>query len=468
MRSEGKPPEGRGLNPGEPPPLPRGPHSLSREQVASNQRRRLMKGMIETVGEHGYTNTTVADVIAHAGVSRKAFYEHFPNREQCFLEAYDRAIAAGIRQIEAAYRSEQNTLAAAEAALEALFEGAIAEPSSVRLVLVEVGAVGAEGIARREQLLATYEELLRETLKLPRGSGAIPNPVLRAMVGGLNEVLYTRVSRRRQNELRKLAPDLVRWATSYYPAPEAIGSLDGGPPMRPLPGHAGGRAPGTLTPPPAAGRRRGLRGEQKGSHSFVVHNQRERILDAVAHLSATKGYGAFTVRDIAETAAVSLDAFYGHFEGKEDAFLVAYEVGHGKGLTLVEQAYGAAPDWRTGIKAAIAALFDFLASEPAFAHLALVDALIATSRTAEHARKGFSAYAHLLVPGLEHAPERGAPPAVTIEAIAGGVFELCLTYTLQGRADELSELLGHTTYFALAPFIGAEEAGRVAIEAASP
>jgi AcrR family transcriptional regulator len=464
MRSAGKPPERRGPNRRELSPLPRGPHSLSREQVASNQRQRLIRGILDTVGEHGYTNTTVADVIARAGVSRKAFYEHFSNREQCFLEAYDQVVAAGTRRIEKAYRAQESALAAGEAALSALFEDAIAEPSIVRLVLVEVGAVGAEGIARRERLLATYEQLLREMLGLPLGSGAVPNPVLRGMVGGLNEVLYARVNKRCQSELRKLAPDLVRWATSYYPAPDAIVRLDNPSPTRPLPGHAGGRAPGTLTPSPGAGHRRGLRGEQKGSHSFVVHNQRERILDAVAHLSATKGFGAFTVHDIAESAAVSLDAFYEHFEGKEDAFLVAYEVGHGKGLALVEQAYNAAPDWRLGIRAAIGALLDFLASEPTFAHLALVDALTATSRTAEHAREGFSAYAHMLTPGLEHAPERSTPPAVTVEAIAGGIFELCLTYTLRGRASELTDLGRRATYFALAPFIGAVEAGEVAIE----
>ena len=416
--------------------------------------------MIETIGERGYTNATVADVIARAGVSRKAFYEHFPNREQCFLAAYDLVVTVGTKRIETIYRAQSDRSAAARAALEALFEGAIADPALVRLVLVEIGAVGAGGISRRERLLAIYEGLLRDTLALPRERAGDPNPVLRAMAGGLNEILHTRMNGRRQSELRTLVPELVRWVSCYYPAPDAVQGLDGMPPGS-VRGHAGGRAPGTLTPTPGAGRRRGLRGEQKGSHSFVVHNQRERILDAVAQLSATKGYGAFTIRDIAEVAAVSLDAFYSHFEGKEDAFLVAYEVGHGKALALVEQAYQAAPSWALGVKAAIDALFDFLASEPTFAHLALVDALIATPRSAAHARKGFGGYAEMLIPGIKQAPRR-ATPAVIVEAIAGGIFELCLTYTLKGRVAELPALLDRTTYFALAPFIGKQKAMRVA------
>src|ERR1035438_4328088 len=128
---------------------------------------------------------------------------------------------------------------------------------------------------------------------------------------------------------------------------------------------------------------------------------------------------------------MSLDAFYEHYAGKEDAFLVAYEVGHAKGLTIVEHAYDAAPDWRSAIRAAIAALFDFLASEPAFAHLSLVDARVATDRTAERASRGVSAYAQMLLPGFERARGRSGPPSVAVEAIIGGIFELCLSYTLQ-------------------------------------
>lgn len=53
---------------------------------------------------------------------------------------------------------------------------------------------------------------------------------------------------------------------------------------------------------------------------------------------------------------------------------------------------------------------------------------------------------------------------MTIEAIAGGIFELCLTYTVQGHVAELTELAPWVTYFALAPFVGTEVAGRVASE----
>ena len=76
-------------------------------------------------------------------------------------------------------------------------------------------------------------------------------------------------------------------------------------------------------------------------------------------------------------------------------------MGHGKGLAIVERAYAAESDWRYGVRAAIAALLEFLASEPAFAHIALIDALTATARSAERSSVGVSAYAPMLVPGLD-------------------------------------------------------------------
>jgi AcrR family transcriptional regulator len=307
--------------------------------------------------------------------------------------------------------------------------------------------------------------MLRENLGAAPRPGLIPNPLLRAVVGAFLKVLYSRVQSGAQKQLPKLIPDLVRWSFTYYPLPDDINAIHELRPTRPADRFIGGRAPGSLSPWSTSSRTRAANRRTPGlSRSFIVHSQRERILDAVAQLSAEKGYANMTLDDVAERAAVSLQAFYEHFADKEDAFLVAYEVGHGKGRALVERVHDAAPDWPHAVRAGITALLEFLASEPAFAHMALVDALIATPRTAERSNKGIVRYAELLAPGFDEAPEASKPPAVTIEAIAGGIFELCLTYTVQGHVAELTELAPWVVYFALAPFVGPEVAGRVASE----
>jgi AcrR family transcriptional regulator len=431
--------------------------------VAANQRTRIMDAMIDLVGEQGYGPTTVAHVTKRAGVSRKAFYQQFADRQECFLATYDMAVADGFERVADAARDAGGPQEELGYGLDALFKRANESPSIQRLVLLEIAAAGPAGIARREQLISSYEGMLRENLGAVPRPGIIPNPLLRAVVGGFLKVLYARVQSGAQKQLPGLIPDLVRWSFTYYPLPDLLAAIGELRPISSPTGVVGGRAPGSLSPWSTSTRRRAAnRRTPSLSRSFIVHNQRERILDAVAQLSAEKGYANTTLEDIAERASISLQAFYEHFANKEDAFLVAYEVGHGKGLALVERAHDAAPDWPHAVRNGILALLEFLGSEPAFARLALVDALIATPRTADRANKAIVQYGQLLAPGFTEAPTENGPPEVTIEAIAGGIFELCLTYTAQGHASELTELAPWVIYFALAPFIGTEEAGRLA------
>jgi AcrR family transcriptional regulator len=70
-------------------PAGRGRHSLSREQVARSQRERMLEAMIDAVAEQGYNATSIVEVARRAGVARKSFYEHFGDKETCFLAAHD-------------------------------------------------------------------------------------------------------------------------------------------------------------------------------------------------------------------------------------------------------------------------------------------------------------------------------------------------------------------------------------------
>jgi AcrR family transcriptional regulator len=423
----------------------------------------MVDATIDVVGEKGYAELTVSDVIKRAGVSRRAFYEHFSNREECFLASYDSVMAESSQAVRGAFSHNSGLLENAQDAIEELFKRALRRPDVMRVLMVEIGAAGPEGITRREQLGVAFESSLRESLGLPPGPGPIPNPVLRGVIGGLGAVLYAHVQTGKRKQLLALVPHLVRWATSYWPAPpEFMAYTDPDPQTLPQV-RLGGRAPGTLSLGAAGSRRRRLVGGESGvSPLYVAHSQRERILDAVANLTAANGYAALTVEGIAAEAAISLQAFYEHFPSKEDAFLVAYEVGHGKGLALVERAFDSESDWRLGVRAGIRALFDYLAGEPSFAHMALVDVLAASDRTTERATRGVTSYAQMLIPGLDEAPRRQRPPNVTVEAIAGGLFELCLHHALQRRMHELPLMAPRATYFALAPFIGASAAGKVA------
>lgn len=131
--------------------LPRGPHGLTREQVQASQRQRLLDAILDVVGEHGYAAATVADITTAAGVSRTTFYEQFRNKLDAYLTAYDefgKGFLADIGGTPAT--TPLDTLAAAG---ERLVEWGRKRPFACRAFLLEIHAVGEEGLDHRDQMM---------------------------------------------------------------------------------------------------------------------------------------------------------------------------------------------------------------------------------------------------------------------------------------------------------------------------
>jgi AcrR family transcriptional regulator len=131
--------------------LPRGPHGLTREQVQASQRQRILDAVLDAVGEHGFAAATVADITTAAGVSRTTFYEQFRNKLDAFLIAYEefgRAFLADIAQTPATTPAETLT-----AAGDRLVEWGRRRPLACRAFLVEIYAVGEEGLEQRDRMM---------------------------------------------------------------------------------------------------------------------------------------------------------------------------------------------------------------------------------------------------------------------------------------------------------------------------
>ena len=442
--------------------------------MAAHQRERLFKAMIEAVNERGFPATTISDLVSRAGISKRSFYEHFQNKEECLLAAYDAIVERLRRRLTKAVGAADEWPAQLEAFLRELFEAAGEYPDLARLVCVEMGAAGEVGVQRWARDATELQRLLVEGFAHARGPGTIPDPVARATVGALRRILYSRVrsersSRALKAELLKTLPDLLGWIWLYYPSPDGIPARPQVP-ARPRARSAldarpriGGRAPGTLSPRPLVGTRGLPRGEHNRPRAFVVYNQRERVFDAIANLTAAKGYAALSLDEIAAEAAVSLQTFYAHFANKEEAFLATYEVGHAKAVAFVTQTLAGQSSWIEAARAGVRALLEFLASEPSYAHLACVDVLIAYPHLADRLEEANAFYTQLL--GLRIGTDTPAPAATPIvgeaivgEAIVGGVFELLQDYILSGETRALEELAEHVTYIALTPLMGAVDA----------
>jgi AcrR family transcriptional regulator len=438
--------------------LPRGPHRLTADQVATDQRRRLIDAMVQLAGKRGYASTSVAGVIERAEVSRKTFYEHFADRESLLLAAFDATSPAALEEVRAASRRVEGPARQIEALMRRLCRLARESPRTIALSTIEIAAVVPDGLERHDRLMSDYGALIDECLRAGGKQPVLPPTLSRALAGGVHRTIDAYLRARRSGELMALAPQLARWTRSYDPAPPGLAT--GNPPPSPWPcagsnGLVGGRAPGTLTLAPDG--YQPLR--TKRSSGFVHHANRERILDAVAQLISAHGYTGLTAQAIIDYSDISEQAFLAHFKNKDDAFAATVEIGHTKAQAIVERARAGAPDWRTGARNTIRALLEFLASEPYFTRLAFVDAPLAghamTRRTHEHA----GAYARLLFDG---APQRRRPPPIAPEAIVHGLFELAFHYAAQDKAAELPSVTSEATYLALAPFVGVTEGAEAA------
>jgi AcrR family transcriptional regulator len=210
----------------------------------------------------------------------------------------------------------------------------------------------------------------------------------------------------------------------------------------------------------AAGRPRGdSRGPAKlpsGRHgltpSFVAQNQRDRIQDGVAQAVTEVGYPALTVAEIISRAGVSRRTFYDLYKTKDDAYLEAYDRFSERLYGAVTEAFAGATTGWDRLRRALGAFLAQAASEPAFAHMCIVDVLAAGPAALERRDRAMRDFARMFdeIAGHEAA---GLPP-LTSEALVGGVYEVVYKRVLRGEAHRLSDLLPELYHFCLVPYLG--------------
>jgi AcrR family transcriptional regulator len=174
--------------------LPRGRHGLSREEVAGDQRRRIMTAMAEVMAEQGYAGTSVADVIGRAGVSRETYYQQFRSKLACFLAAFDAAsaelfvpIAARVAEVTeaAAPIGPAERLEEFDVLFGAYLEGIATHPELARVFLIEVYAAGPEAMERRARLQTIITDAVASLLGASNDRGRFACQALVAAISAL-------------------------------------------------------------------------------------------------------------------------------------------------------------------------------------------------------------------------------------------------------------------------------------------
>jgi AcrR family transcriptional regulator len=197
----------------------------------------------------------------------------------------------------------------------------------------------------------------------------------------------------------------------------------------------------------------------------VVLNQRERLIGGLAEAVAEHGYNAVTITHITKAAKVSRRAFYENFENKEECFLAAFEivVGHVQGL--VAEAVEPIDDWPHEVIAAFRALLGFFSDEPDLARLCFVESQTAGPAIADRFREKIYEFIPLLERGRNERKSDRDLPDSTESSLVGALATLASRSIMAGEAPNLNRLLPDFTEFALTPYLGSDEAHRLAVEA---
>jgi AcrR family transcriptional regulator len=197
---------------------------------------------------------------------------------------------------------------------------------------------------------------------------------------------------------------------------------------------------------------------------FVVHNQRERLIAGLAEAVAENGYAGTTIAHITRHAAVSRRTFYEHFRSKDECFVAAYDAVMSELRQRVGDAFDKEDEWPRAARAGIAAMLEFLATEPNLARLSMVEALVAGPVVVER----YDAAIQGLVPYFQAGRDGRSKEilaglsATTEEALVGGMVSLISRRIFADRTDELVGLLPDLVEFTLTPYLGSSEAAKVA------
>ncbi|WP_187369407.1 TetR/AcrR family transcriptional regulator [Baekduia soli] len=176
--------------------------------------------MADAVREQGFAATTVAEVVRRARTSRRTFYQHFEDREACFLALCDMVSERLLGTVAqaAADAGDAPWGRRVDAAVGAYLAALAADPELSLGCLREIRAVGPAGVERSRALDRRWAQQITALVAEAGADDPAVRPlsaeIATVITGGFRDlVLDTLEQGRDPNELRGLAGDLIRRVT---------------------------------------------------------------------------------------------------------------------------------------------------------------------------------------------------------------------------------------------------------------
>jgi len=198
--------------------LPSGRHGLARDVVITSQRERMIEAMIAVVAGKGYAETTVADIISNAGVSRATFYEQFADKEDCFVAAYAAVMERMLAFVAQGFSTEESDdwVGHARGALRSLLTYLSENPVAARVGIVEGFGAGARARDRYQEAVSAFFPFLDAARDLVDEPDRIPPQTARVVVGGVSALIFAEASSGNASRLPEVLPQMMYLAVVPY------------------------------------------------------------------------------------------------------------------------------------------------------------------------------------------------------------------------------------------------------------
>jgi AcrR family transcriptional regulator len=186
------------------------------ELVDSPRRDKILTGMLEVVGAEGYEATSVRMVLDRTGLYRQAFYDNFPDKEACYLAAFDAGVARVEALVVAAAVSQGSWRSKLRAGMGALLDFLDSAPDVGRALVVEVHAAGPEALARRADAMKKIADFIDLARQDSEGDESPPRIAPEGILAGIHAVVHGRLSTGATGGFRELLPEFMYFAVLPY------------------------------------------------------------------------------------------------------------------------------------------------------------------------------------------------------------------------------------------------------------
>lgn len=408
-----------------------------------SQRDRLLDAVVRETVLSGYEATTVGTITARAHVSRTTFYEHFADKQECFLAAHSALVERLTTEVASVVRTEPASGQSWRAIIQALVGFAEREPDAFNVATHEAMIVGARGRQQREELLVALADTLEAAFASDPATDATPDVPVPFVIGGVIRLLGLQLRRGERPE--QLLDGLLWWVDSYAIAPQTVRWRGARPTPTAVP--AAEMTPRPLPPQLLP------KGRHRLPEELVADVQRERILHAAAQTVREKSYAQTSVADVAAAAGISRESFYAHFAGKQEVFLATQQLIFEQLLAAVAGAFFISPmSWAERVRRGGRAFSAWVANQPGFAHFGFIESYALGSEAAKRTDEMMLAFTVFLQDGQRQRPDDSPAPRAAAEAIACATMEIFARQI--GHASEETPWATLVTYMILAPYIG--------------